>query len=300
MNIDIISDTHVDFWVPHVDPFKDQDRKLNLLVEKILPSTISNTLVIAGDIGHHNYQDFMFFKILKKYYKNIVWTHGNHDLYMTSKSIRRDYSGNSFNRLNEKIELLGALDNVHYLNGNIVEIDGIKFGGCGMWYSNDYAKNIWLKTDEECLDLWFKCLNDCNFVSVPIDSEFATDSVFDYIKYFNHQYQLMNNIHKDCDVVVSHVSPDWSRLLEKWKRVDSTFFHFDGSELLKNMNGKTWIYGHTHDKYFYDNNGTTMICNPLDYGFNYPNWMTRNDLRKIITFDVGTKTSYENIFENIK
>ncbi len=57
---DLISDIHLDFWVDyssnHIKLNKNQDNFVRL----ILPEAPSSTLVIAGDIGHYNKQEYIF------------------------------------------------------------------------------------------------------------------------------------------------------------------------------------------------------------------------------------------------
>ena len=33
-------------------------------------------------------------------------------------------------------------ENIFCLDGDIIEIEGIKFGGCNSWYDDSYVKNI--------------------------------------------------------------------------------------------------------------------------------------------------------------
>jgi predicted phosphodiesterase len=293
MFIDITSDVHVDFWVNNLLPKNKQIKLLATLIEKLLPPEPSETLIIAGDIGHYNKQDVLFFEILKNYYKKIIWTHGNHDLYMVSHNIQQKYHYNSFNRLNEKIELINKIPGVYYLDGSKpLEFDGFKIGGCGMWYNNDYAKQVWNKTDVECIDMWNWCLNDSKCINID-------KKQINYLKYFQEQYELLKNIYLECNVIVTHVSPTWQNIPEKYKIVESTFFHFDGSELLKNINKDTlWIFGHTHDKHHFVHreSGCTFVCNPLDYG--HENWIYDDLDRKFVTMSVGKQPSYEEIFKD--
>ena len=45
---------------------------------------------------------------------------------------------------------------------------------------------------------------------------------------------------------------------------------FDGEELVKNMSGNVWIYGHTHDSMRYTLHGKECITNALGYHSEWP------------------------------
>jgi len=306
--VDIISDVHIDTWVKKASPLEVQELFLHKLIGKLLPDKPSNVLVIAGDIGHYNDQNAVLFKILRQYYKDIVWVHGNHDLYMISNSIMKKYKWNSFNRLNEMIELSNAIDGVHYLNGDTIEVDGIKISGCGMWYNNDYAKKVWNSNDTECKEMWDAYLNDSTVIKTATEKQISLGYKLkknarvqlEYVKYSNELYEKLKKVYLEGDVILTHISPDWSHLLTKWQFPQTTFYHFDGSELLENLDeNKLWVFGHTHDKYFYQHHsGCYMACNPLDYGINFPNWF-QTDIyhRRIVTMDVGKQKGYEEVFK---
>jgi len=297
MKIDITSDIHIDFWIAINGSVKKQQGKMRLLIEKLLPEEKADTLVIAGDIGHYNHQNKLMFEVLREYYKDIIWVHGNHDLYMVSGSVKKKFDNDSFIRLDNMIKLADKIDGVHYLNGNIVEIEGTKFGGCGMWYNYDYAKTVWGMTHIRCIQMWNDYLNDANLIRVPWK---GIRGQIDNERYFDSQLELLNKIYLDSDVIVTHVNPDWEGLLPKWKMPESTFYVFDGREMLNNLDeNKMWIYGHTHDKIFYSHPaGCTMICNPLDYAIE--NWWDR-DLsdKKFITMEVGKLKSYDDVFKDL-
>ena len=295
MKISITSDIHIDFWVGINGSVKKQQKTMRLLIEKLLPEEKSDTLVIAGDIGHYNHQNKLLFEVLREYYKDIIWVHGNHDLYMISNSVKKKFDCNSYVRLEDMIALADKIDGVHYLNGNMVEIDGVKFGGCGMWYNYDYAMEVWNMPHRHCIQMWKDYLNDANLIRVPWKGIVGQ---MDNEAYFDEQFELLEKVYLTSDVIVTHVNPDWENIYPKWKMPQSTFYTFDGREMLKELDeNKMWIFGHTHDKYFYSHpSGCSMICNPVDYAIDH--WWDR-DLShiKFLTMEVGKLKSYEDVFK---
>lgn len=308
---DCISDIHIDSWVSIRLSEFTQELLFHKLIKNILPENPSDGIVIAGDIGHYNKQNILFYRILKQYYKKILWVHGNHDMYLLSGEIKKKYLNNSFNRLNEMVLLSNDEENVEYLNGNTIEIDEVVFGGCSMWYNNDYAKKkwskkewtmnlgekfitkIWGENDDNCKELYKLYMADASLI-------YTKDEVFDYLKYFDEQKELMQSVYQKCDVIISHIGPDWSSVLDKWNMPPTTFFYFDGKEFLNTLTKKhpIWVYGHTHDTHYYKHpSGCFMVCNPLDYGNKH--WSVNNVpfRRKITTITVGEQPSYEDIFK---
>jgi len=298
MKISITSDIHIDFWVGINGSVKKQQKTMRLLIEKLLPAEKSDTLVIAGDIGHYNHQNKLLFETLREYYKNVIWVHGNHDLYMISNSVKKKYGCNSFERLEDMIKTADKIDGVHYLNGNIVEIDGFKFGGCGMWYNYDYAMKVWKMPHIQCVQMWNDYLNDANLIKVPWKGIIGKINVEEY---FDEQLELLKQVYLKSDVIVTHINPDWENIHAKWRFPESTFFTFDGRGIIKKLDeNKMWIFGHTHDKYFYSHpSGCTMICNPVDYAIDH--WWDR-DLShiKFLTMEVGKLKSYDDVFKDVK
>lgn len=297
MKISITSDIHIDFWIGINCSPKKQQKQMRILIEKLLPEEKSDTLIIAGDIGHYNHQNILLFGVLREYFKNIIWVHGNHDFYMVSSSIKKNFHCDSYARLQDMITLSEKIDGIHYLNGNIVEIEGTKFGGCGMWYNYDYAQQVWHMPHDKCVQRWNEFLNDANLIRVLWN--YSIGQINNEV-YFNEQFELLKKVYLQSDVIVTHVNPDWEHLKSNWKMPDSTFYVFDGREMLKELdNTKMWIFGHTHDRYFYSHpSGCTMICNPLDYAI--PNWQDKDLIdKKFLTMEVGKLKSYEDVFKNV-
>ncbi len=265
MKIDITSDLHFDMWVKITHPEYQQEKQFNILFEKIIPENHSEILCIAGDLGHYNQQNEFALTILKKWYKHILFVHGNHDLYLVSETQSRMYHHNSFERLNEMKELANKIEGVHFLEGNIVEIEGKKFCGTGLWYDFQYGVKNYGLTIQDLSKYWQQYMTDSRLIEViSLDSE-TESGMIDNISYFKSELEKLKKVYQQSDVILTHVGPDWSMIKEHHKNAGTSFFYFDGEELLQNCYGKTWLYGHTHDPVSYDKYGCKLICNPLGY-----------------------------------
>ena len=138
MQVDILSDLHLDYYFPkdkyNVDAVASIFNPLFLQGRKI-----GDVLVIAGDIGHYNEQNIKVIKYFKDtYYKHVICVLGNHDYYILSPEDLLCY-GNSFNRATELITALNAIEGVHCLDGNTIDIEGVIFGGTTAWYDGAYV-----------------------------------------------------------------------------------------------------------------------------------------------------------------
>lgn len=266
--IDITSDLHLDFWIDANASQKKQEKRMRSLLSCMLPDEPSNTLVIAGDTGHYNQQNELFIKILKETYNNICVVFGNHDLYLVSNSISKKFGGNSFNRLSDFIERLGKIEGVHYLDGTMVDIDGITIGGHGMWYDASYAINNWGYTKSRVEALWYNYLNDCNYIRVPDANGYLNP--LDFITESANAKKTLFDIFDKSHVIVTHINPDSSQVPARYNEPGSTFYHFDGSDILsRGGEGKTWVFGHTHDPILDIHEGGCVFATaPLGYPSN--------------------------------
>jgi len=298
---DLTSDIHIDFWVDATNNAQKQKKNFRTLINKLLPSNPSDTLVIAGDLGHYNHQNKLFLITLREFYKNIILVHGNHDLYMISASIRKSFLYNSFNRLDNMISICNKIPGVHYLVGNVIDVDGIRFGGTGMWYDDFYAMNSHYMSSDGIQIMWEMSMNDANLIYQPYDT--GKPNGFDRHAFVAEQKILMDKvIATGCDVVVSHVSPTSDFFSSHYQIPSSTFYQFDGSKYLNELDDtKIWCYGHTHEvKHNIHKNGCRVMCNPLGYpkdtiGYN---WITSDfpEERKFVTIDIKPLISLDELF----
>lgn len=256
-SFDLISDTHIDFWVPiKHNPVKQEIRMQNY-VDELIPENPSNVLVLAGDIGHYNRQNIDFLKKMKKVYQYILIVFGNHDYYMVSNSIRKKHKNRSYNRANDFIEQCQDIEGVHILDGTMITIDGITFGGAAGWYDLSYGPNQLGLTPEETLWSWRENSNDAvlikNLFHEPYDM-------------YEKERDKIDSVIDEVDIMITHVPPEFSHMSKEEKEsIHSSYYTFEGEDLIKKMKDKIWCFGHTHkqlDKKVYD---CRMVSNALGY-----------------------------------
>lgn len=259
MKISILSDLHLD---SHLPVFNLTEAMVRELFDPIF-KTPADVLVIAGDLGHYNDQTFLVIKMLREiYFKHIVCVLGNHDYYLSNRMMMDDFNENSFERVNAMRAELNSIDGVHCLNGNVVEIEGIRFGGCDSWYDGQYWLQIlnphYVKAMFHVRELWKFAMPDSKTIKG--------------IKRFDEIWEIekpkIEAVYQQCDVMITHVMPsiDPRHVDENYRHEDTTsYFTFDGEKYVKNTSSKVWIYGHTHTPNDFEWHGVRLICNQLGY-----------------------------------
>lgn len=261
MKFDYCSDIHIDYWV--ASHLKTQEILIHDFLFRLLPMDRSDVLVIAGDIGHFNAQINTVLKVFRKYYKYVVWVHGNHEMYVNDTKSIRKYRNDFVNRLAEFKPMSDAIGDVYYLDGDVIELDGIRFGGCSMWYDFSYAETFTL-TRKTAYDYWrdkpwidFKNIHSVEFSS--------PGNGFDPVKYFESQKEKLDSMIGSIDVMISHVGPDASKIIKKYRTLTTSFYYFDGLDYLYNGFPKVWVYGHTHIECEHKIMNTSLLCSPIGY-----------------------------------
>lgn len=255
MKIDILSDIHINMW--HEPHSTLTPRKKRMIFSKALPQDSGEVLVIAGDLGHYNKQSLDLLKWFQdEYGYKIVYVWGNHDYYLVSNSQRSEYK-NSIIKAHELRDMINEQEGMYHLDGEAIEINGIRFGGCNGWYDG----SLYNKNSELTNILWKDHMNDVN-IKLPAGEKRLRFDTF-------HQQDLpkIEAVHKECDVMITHVCPvaDWSIFRAMYGEQDPVraFYCFDGKRFIKEGTMQYWIFGHTHKPYDKEHFGKQLICNPF-------------------------------------
>jgi len=247
MTIGFKSDIHLDFWIKN----SNNPSKIKNFIKKILSPISMDVLIIAGDLGHYNYQNYLLLKELKNYAKNILIVFGNHDLYLVSNSQKEKYK-TSFNRLDEFKKMVSEIEGVYFLDGDVVEIDGVRFAGAGCWYDFSYAIKKGYSLGY-VYNMWLTVMNDAKKIIPlinPVDFSFA-------------QKERLRSVIDLADVVISHVPPVY---IECYDDVFfNSFYTFYGYDLISQTNAKYWIFGHCHEPHAFVYEKIKFLSSPLGY-----------------------------------
>jgi Icc-related predicted phosphoesterase len=282
MKIHYMSDLHVDHFI--FDPNKvtkrnkqiDEYFKLTKIYK--IPEDERYMFIIAGDLSNSNTVAKVFLKRLKELFKYVLIVPGNHDLYLTSSSQAAKYKFNSFNRITEMKEFC-LENNIYYLDGQIIEIDGKKFGGLSMFWDKSYYNYLEKReaSDGEVLNFYDNYMNDSKCImdgfepySVPTayGGKYFKSS-FNAFTYFESEYIKLQNFNNfdNIDVMITHYTPTipygirTTYALEK----GSTFYMFNGEKDIERIQPKFWLFGHMHDKFDFIHKDVRFLCNPNGY-----------------------------------
>jgi 3',5'-cyclic AMP phosphodiesterase CpdA len=261
LRVSILSDLHLDSYFPFTltPPSESEVRRI---FDPIF-QTPADVLVVAGDLGHYNHQNRQIIKWLRRlYFKYIVCVLGNHDYYLSNRIMMDDFNENSFERVKALRAELNAIDGVYCLDGNVVEIEGVRFGGCDSWYDGSYwlanlnPHNIY--TSHHVQELWKFTMPDAS----------AIKGIKKYDDIWKIEQPKIKRVYKACDVMITHVRPSIDpQHVDRHYRFDrgTSFFTFNGEKYLKNTSAHTWIYGHSHTNQEADVFDVHMFANQMGY-----------------------------------
>jgi len=273
MQIDILSDIHINGWSKHLFP---DEREVRRIWEPLNPK--GDILIVAGDIGEIPLQNANFLKILKRlYYKEIVCVLGNHDLHCLSNRTLNLYDANR-----ELVQQSGWKDygtklietktlfkdaGIHLLDGEIITIDEITIGGAMGWYDGTYTKQHNISLGQHPRDRYrhYSDLQDLWLDSMPDDD---IKPIYRFNDLFLPEYEKIESIIDRCDIMISHINPsiDKNHQNPDWKDHPTCgFYCFDGATLMEKFKGSHWIFGHSHYRGEYRINEFNLIANALGY-----------------------------------
>ena len=169
MRIDILSDLHIDFYFGHyITPEAVESIYTHIFTDNGRRN-VGDVLVIAGDLGHYNNQNIEVLKLIKEVFKYrcIICVLGNHDYYLIDNASKKEFANDSLERVKHMRSLINKQNGMYCLNGDVIEIDGVKIGGCDSWYDGEYIKKhfkdeVWnIKKDDSYIEsLWRHKMSD--------------------------------------------------------------------------------------------------------------------------------------------
>jgi len=264
MTFALLGDTHFDFWLNH----KFKEKHFDLHFRVMLEASPADILLIPGDIGHYNAQNLACLKQLQRYYPRVVVTFGNHDYYLVTHSVRDKYrygtnadaNRPSEARVSEMKKMIEDAEGIDYVDGNIIDINGIKIGGATGWYDGSLLLNAGKSYDDVNWE-WRLQMNDANMIYPNANNGAKFDTLF------QEQKHRMEKVYQHCDIMMTHVSPlsEWNQFIQMYNfqpalaafdpnyaqnhealRNYRTFYCFDGKRYLEEGSMKHWVFGHTH------------------------------------------------------
>jgi len=157
-------------------------------------------------------------------------------------------------------EHLGYIKNLHILDNESIEIDGITFVGSTLWAD---ANN----SDPSSLFFMKKAMSDFRVIRNGLIA-FSPD---DMVELFNKNIAYLNEALSDDSktyVVVTHHGVSEQCVAEQYKNeylLNGAFRSIYDAFILDRPQIKSWVSGHTHHAYDFRIGATRLMCNPLGY-----------------------------------
>lgn len=246
MKLRIMSDLHLEFM----------DSVTDFVVPE-LPEDKDTVLILAGDI--HLYKGLpAVFDMFADRFKAIVFVYGNHEYY---KSNLPAVHG-------KVLAATTHLNNVHILDMDTVEIDGVHFVGATLWTDMDNHNSI-LMWDAQMQ------MSDYKHIRTGTDAEpwkfklQPKHTISLHIKHKKYMFDKITELKEagETVVAVSHHLPSYACIHGYYRGSDLNGAY--ASELWEDVDDAKpdlWIHGHTHESSdFMLTDHTRLICNPRGY-----------------------------------
>jgi len=237
MRIHILSDLHVEFGL--IAP----------------PDVDADVIVLAGDIGVGMKGIRRIARDLPD--KPVLFVAGNHEYY-----------GGNFQLVNQQLKQLCG-PKLHFLNNDVVIINGVRFLGCTLWTDFQLFGNA-----VQAMLAVGMAMND--YVNISFRDENGKRKLRPEDTLALHQLShawLQEELNKPFagpTVVITHHAPHPNSLLPGSEEdILSAAYVSDLSDLMGKP--QLWIHGHTHSSWDYEVDGTRVVCNPRGYYRYQPN-----------------------------
>lgn len=270
MKFDYISDLHIDFLYSSETRLSQHAVKHHFT--KTFSTKSSDYLLVAGDISEYPDRGFEFLKVLKDTfgYKKIIFVFGNHDLWLTSRNLQNAFNFDSENKLSYVKTWLMRKDtekDIILLDGDVIELEGIKIGGAMGWYDTMYDVEViqpyispYSGLTRDVYDAWSHAMNDYKYI-LPIKPTYKHITDREHTK-------IRKVLAQNPDIMLTHICPvigdEYVAPIYRGDR-DNTFYQMDFRKEILEYKPKAWVYGHQHKKAEYTYGDTKLCLNPYGY-----------------------------------
>ena len=218
-----------------------------------------DVLVVAGDLTTRMERGVAWL-LARVPDKPVIYVSGNHEAY-----------GTDIDRTIEKARIAAAGTNVHVLENDTVEIDGVTFIGCTFWTDFDLFGDA-----EYAMMTAAEVMNDYRKIRIR-NYELRLRPMHTLQKHKASRDFIARELRKPKTtrrVVVTHMGPHPSAIRRGFERdISSAAYASDCSDLMA-LGVDAWIHGHTHETYDRMVAGARLVTNQKGYGPWPPNELT--------------------------
>jgi Icc-related predicted phosphoesterase len=249
MRVRVYSDLHFEFH-------RDKGKSFVALLD---PRGV-DLLVLAGDITKMKVGFLPTLTLFRqKFQCPIVYVHGNHEFYESSRErVTRSTR-----------EAVQRLRGVYWLDNDIVEIEGRRILGTPLWYPKSRPPETMISTQEE----WDRGLQryyhpKAKKVVDEVWPDFCSSEGWEKWIYKENEKAtqfLLDNM-REGDIVVTHMLPSRQLIAPQWERAPTNaFFVTDLTPIIVERKPALWCFGHTHESIDTALGQTRAVCNPFGY-----------------------------------
>jgi len=224
------------------------------LITEVLPD--ADIAIVAGDLAvAKGLRETM--ALLAGRYAHVVYVAGNHEYYHSNlgevEEIRRSLN----------------LPNVHWLENQVAEIDGVRFVGCTLWFGRH-------RTELEGR------LSDFHVIAGIRDWVHAKNA--ESLRFLDENVTAKS-------IVVTHHVPTVHSIAPRYRdsALNGFFVCLEAERILLERDPRLWIHGHTHDSFDYRLGRTRVVCNPLGYAGVEVNPLFKTD-QAVMDVGLGSET----------
>lgn len=249
IKIKLISDVHLEM----------RDNKLPI---DELGENYADILILAGDISLvHLEAYFKFLEYCTSEYKDVILIAGNHEYYH-SKGV--DHVEGKIMEVVERVNNNRDIPNLHYLQRNYVDINGIRFLGC----------TLWTKIPEVSEDYIKEHMNDYSRIRYKVNYPNGTIRRLkikpnNTVWWHKRDTKWLEETILESAlpvVIVTHHAPSFDGTINPILKDDPiNKAYATDLEVFMHSKVKLWCYGHTHWYNQRKIHETTIWSNPLGY-----------------------------------
>ena len=247
MKIQLASDLHLEFG--------DIEIKNNGADVLILSGDICVANELVGDWESVKRTRFdNFFERVSKEFKNVVYVFGNHE----------HYHGDFATSAETIREAFKHLSNVHILDIDSVDIDGVLFVGGTLWTDCNKGDPLTLNALSGMMND-FRIIRNDEKAYIKLKPE---NTVYRHRQTVGYFKTVLADRKDSKVVVVGHHAPTFNSVHEKYRndQLINGGYASDLSEfILDNPQIVLWTHGHMHDPCDYMVGTTRVVCNPRGY-----------------------------------
>jgi len=288
MKVAVCSDLHLEFG----DLFFTNDQNIDVLV-------LSGDIMVTADLGRPDPHNFLegakstrtidFFKRCSFQFPHVIYIMGNHE----------HYHGDVAQSPNKIRAMLAEykLDNIHFLDKQSIDIDGIRFIGGTLWTDFNGEDEMTMSHVTRRMNDFQICENSAEMVSyrtfdtqddhkkVRFKTRPATWSPKDALKDHKAMVKFIEESYDPSivNVVCTHHAPSKGSEHPRYKHdqlMNGAYNSQLDNFIMERPMIKLWTHGHTHEDFDYMIQTTRVVCNPRGY-INYEDRADRFELKVV-------------------